>query len=236
MADTLPRPHRQLAETIGHRFSGDDFLTRALTHSSFANPMSGDRPANFERLEFVGDRVLGLVIAELLYQTFPGSDEGGLATRYNMLVRKETCARVAAKIELGSYIQMSAGEAEAGGRHKKAILGNACESLIAAIYMDAGLEAARSFIHRYWSEFVDQVANPPQDAKTALQEWAQAQGLAPPSYDVENKEGPDHAPSFTIRVSVDGFEPEIAAGGSKRLAEQSAATQLLKREGVWQDG
>lgn len=235
MAEKLPRPHDQLAETIGHRFSGEDFLQRALTHSSFADPKSIDRPKNFERLEFVGDRVLGLVVAELLYETFPGSDEGGLATRYNMLVRKETCARVAARIELGKYIQMSAGEAEAGGRHKKAILGNACEALIAAIYMDAGLEAARAFIHRFWNEHVAQVANPPQDAKTALQEWAQGKGLQPPTYGVENKEGPDHAPCFTIRVSVEGFEPETADGGSKRLAEQSAATQLLMREGVWRD-
>ena len=235
MADKLPRPHHQLAETIGHRFSGEEFLNRALTHSSFVDSKSPERPQNFERLEFVGDRVLGLVIAELLYKAFPGSDEGGLATRYNMLVRKDTCARVAAKIELGNYIQMSAGEAEAGGRHKKAILGNACESLIAAIYMDGGLEAARSFIHRFWGDYVEEVANPPQDAKTALQEWAQAKGLAPPTYSVENKEGPDHAPRFTIRVSVEGYDPETAAGGSKRLAEQSAATQVLLREGVWHD-
>ncbi len=235
MAAKLPRPHDELADAIGHRFASDTFLKRALTHSSFVDPKTSNRPQNFERLEFVGDRVLGLVIAELLYETFPGSDEGGLATRYNMLVRKETCARVAGDIALGSYLLLSAGEAEAGGRHKKAILGNACESLIAAIYMDGGLEAARTFIVKHWASYLEQVANPPQDAKTALQEWAQSKGLPPPCYNVENKEGPDHAPRFTIRVSVEGFDPEQADGGSKRSAEQTAATQVLVREGVWQN-
>ena len=235
MADKLPRQLNELAETIGYEFASDSFLKRALTHSSFVDPQTSDRPQSFERLEFLGDRVLGLVIAEMLYERFPGSDEGGLATRYNLLVRKDTCAQIANDIELGAYLRMSSGEAEAGGRHKKAILGNACESLIAAIYMDSGLEAARAFIQRYWAKYLDQVAHPPQDAKTALQEWAQAMGLPPPRYRVEDKQGPDHAPRFTISVEVEGFETEQAEGGSKRLAEQSAAKQVLLREGVWQD-
>jgi len=230
-----PKPQRQLAEIIGYRFDNEGYFSRALVHSSYIDPSAGMRPKNFERLEFVGDRVLGLVIAELLFAKFPDSDEGGLASRFNMLVRKETCAHVAREIDLGAYLLMSNGEADAGGRSKKAILGNACEALIAAIYMDGGLPAARTFIEKYWLKLLDQVERPPQDAKTALQEWAQSKGLAPPFYQLDRRDGPDHEPLFSISVSVTGYAPETGEGGSKRLAEQAAATALLLRESVWQD-
>lgn len=235
MSKRSPKPQRELAETIGYRFDDESYLSRALVHSSYINPSGGVRPKNFERLEFVGDRVLGLVIAELLYEKFPDSDEGGLASRYNMLVRKEACAQVAREFDLGAYLMMSNGEADAGGRSKKAILGNACEALIAAIYLDGGLPAARVFIGKHWLKLLEQVAQPPQDAKTALQEWAQGRGLETPQYVLEQRDGPDHAPVFVISVTVQGYASASGQGSSKRYAEQAAARVLLVREGIWQD-
>lgn len=208
---------------------------RALTHSSYGATQGQGKPRNFERLEFLGDRVLGLVIADLLFAHFPETDEGGLAKRLNALVRKETCALVAEKIDLGAYLLMSPGEAGAGGRSKMAILGNACEALIGAVYLDGGLDAARRFIETNWLELIDEVRSAPQDAKTTLQEWAQARGLEPPTYEVKRREGPDHAPTFTITVTLKDKGPADGVGSSKRSAEQAAAETMLRREGVWDD-
>lgn len=229
------RPHAKLAEAIGHHFSNDALLKRALTHPSHVTGDPSGPSRSFERLEFLGDRVLGLIVAELLFEAFPESAEGGLAARLNLMVRKESCASVAGEIDLGAYIVMSPGEADAGGRHKKAILANACEALIAAIYVDGGLEAARRFIERYWKPYLGQLETPPQDAKTALQEWAQSLGRPPPSYHIESKEGPVHEPLFTISVAVEEHGEEHGEGRSKRLAEQAAAARMLVRQGVWQD-
>ena len=235
MAGSAAKPPDELAASIGHRFSSDEYLLRALTHSSYGPNHSRAKPRNFERLEFLGDRVLGLVIAELLYDRFPETDEGGLAKRLNALVRKETCAHVAENIDLGAYLLMSPGEVEAGGRAKMAILGNACEALIGALYLDGGLEAARGFVESNWVKLIDDVENAPQDAKTALQEWAQARGIEPPTYKVKRREGPDHAPVFTMTVTLKDKDPADGVGTSKRHAEQAAAEAILRREGVWRN-
>ena len=235
MPGTAPDPLTELAGLIGHGFDDDTLLVRALTHPSFDGEADPKDAAAFERLEFLGDRVLGLVISELLFREYPDSDEGGLAVRFNLLVRKETCARVAESIPLGGYLRMSAGEAAAGGRRKKAILGNACEALIAAIYLDGGLEAARTFIETRWQPFLATVRDAPKDAKTELQEWAQSKGLAAPEYQLVEREGPDHAPTFTIAVGVEGVTTAKGEGPSKRAAQQAAARQMLLREGIWQD-
>ena len=235
MADAAAKPPDQLAASIGHSFSSDEHLSRALTHSSYGPNHGRSKPRNFERLEFLGDRVLGLVIAELLFERFPETDEGGLAKRLNALVRKETCAHVAEKIDLGAYLLMSPGEVEAGGRAKMAILGNACEALIGALYLDGGLEVARRFVETNWVKLIDDVENAPQDAKTALQEWAQARGIEPPTYKVKRREGPDHAPVFTMTVALKDKDPADGSGTSKRHAEQAAAETMLRRLGVWQN-
>jgi ribonuclease-3 len=227
-----PQPHSKLAAAIGYEFASEDILVRALTHASFDAQRDGELPTNYERLEFLGDRVLGLVIAHVLYERFPESEEGGLATRYNALVRKETCARVAEEIELGRYLRLSSGEVSAGGRRKMAILGNACEALIAAVYLDGGFDAARTFIERYWLALLDDVREPPKDAKTALQEWAQGRGLAAPSYRVVDRTGPDHAPRFTMAVTIADMSDALGEGSSKRAAQQDAAERFLAREGI----
>jgi ribonuclease-3 len=220
-----------LCERIGYRFSDHTYLERALTHSSFAD---GDARKSFdnERLEFLGDRVLGVVVAELLFNEFPTSSEGQLAPRFNALVRKEACADVARELDLGTFMRMSAGEDQAGGRGKDAILGDCCEALIAAIYLDGGFEAARRFVRAFWTPRLSLVEELPRDAKTILQEWLQGRGLRPPRYLLVDRTGPDHAPEFTIAIEIDGLAPVQAKAGSKRAAEQLAAEMLLTREGI----
>jgi ribonuclease-3 len=222
-----------LCERIGYRFSDHTYLERALTHSSFAD---GDARKSFdnERLEFLGDRVLGVVVAELLFNEFPTSSEGQLAPRFNALVRKEACADVARELDLGTYMRMSAGEDQAGGRGKDAILGDCCEALIAAIYLDGGFDAARRFVRRFWTPRLSLVEHPPRDAKTIVQEWLQGRGLRPPRYVLVERTGPDHAPEFTIAIEIEGLAPVQAKAGSKRAAEQLAAEILLLREGIVQ--
>jgi ribonuclease-3 len=165
----------------------------------------------------------------MLLERFPREDEGAIARRQTALVRRETLARVAEEIGLGEHIVMTRGEEETGGRTNPTLLADCCEAVIAAIYRDGGLEAARGFVHRYWRELVEEMAQPPLDAKTALQEWAQGRGLALPKYRETGREGPDHAPRFTVEAALDGFEPARAEGASKRAAEQAAAQALLDR-------
>ncbi len=176
--------------------------------------------------------MLGLVIAEILIGRFPQSTEGELAPRFNALVRKETCAEVARQIDLGKALIMSRGESQAGGRDKDAILGDACEALIAAIYSDGGLSAAEAFIKRYWTPRLDAVEVPPRDPKTMLQEALQSRGIAPPEYTLRERCGPDHAPVFTIALVVNGEDRSHGTAGSKRAAEQNAAEEYLRQEGL----
>jgi len=221
------RALEDLAERLGHRFADETLLIRALTHGSYRAGAKKSATRDNERLEFLGDRVLGLVIAEMLFQKFPDSEEGGLAKRLNALVRKETCAEVARDIDLGAFMRLGHGEAKAGGRRKLALLGNACEAVIAALYLDGGFDAAHKFIERYWAARVDGLGKAPSDPKTALQEWCQARGLATPDYVVKEQSGPDHAPRFEVVVEVEGHERVAGIGSSKRAAETAAARALL---------
>lgn len=234
MSRVKAKSFETLTERLGHAFSNPELLRRALTHSSARNrkPSSHD----YEQLEFLGDRVLGLVISEMLIESFPDAREGDLARRFNRLVRKETCAEVAEEIQLGDFVIMSASEAESGGRGKQTILGDACEAVLGAVFRDAGYDAARTVIRRFWSPRLYDNTVPLRDAKSALQEWAQGRGLALPIYSETARKGPDHAPRFTTSVEVEGLEPATGEGASKRAAEQSAAAAILVRQGVWKHG
>ena len=214
-----------LEKKLSYKFKDMDLIARALTH-----PSAG--PDNYQRLEFLGDRVLALTVADWLMRLFPEADEGELAIRFNALVRKEACAEVAARIDLGAHITMGPGEEKAGGRRKTAILADGCEALIAALYLDGGMASATQFIEREWSQLVDKHAEIPQDAKTALQEWAHAQGLQAPTYRQTGRSGPDHAPEFTVEVMVGDAKPLTGKGNSKRQAEQAAAQAALESANV----
>ena len=213
------------AARLGHSFRRPELLVRALTHPSIATPA---RPDN-QRLEFLGDRVLGLVMAEALLLADKGASEGQLAPRFNALVRKETCAEVAREIGLGEVLRLGRSEMLSGGRRKEALLADALEAVIAAVYRDAGFEPARAMVLRLWGDRVGRVKPDARDAKTALQEWAQARGLPPPSYDELAREGPPHQPVFTIAVRLENGATEQATAGSKREAQQTAAAALLAR-------
>ena len=223
---------KDLSARIGHDFADPALLKLALTHSS---ARAGARPNDDnERLEFLGDRVLGLAIAELLANSFPKAREGELARWFNHLVRAETCAEIAQEWELGTFILMSGGEAGSGGRGKKTILANACEAVLGAIFADGDYDAARAVIHRFWKAQLDRLELAAPDAKSLLQEWAQGRRLPLPRYLEITREGPDHAPRFTAEVQIDGVAPERGTGANKRAAEQAAALAMLLREGVWQ--
>lgn len=210
---------------IGHSFSDPELIVRAVTHSSVSSATRADN----QRLEFLGDRVLGLVMAQALLEDDKTAPEGTLAPRYNALVRKETCADVARDIELGAVLKLGRSEMMSGGRRKLALLGDAMEAVIAAVYLDSGFEAAQAMILRLWGPRIKAVEEDARDAKTALQEWAQARGETPPRYVETSRSGPDHAPVFTITVELAGGHTETATAGSKRQAEQAAAKALLTR-------
>lgn len=217
-----------LAERLGHRFARPELLVRALTHPSAAK-QRGARDDSYERLEFLGDRVLGLIVADLLLARFPGEAEGALAVRHAELVRRETLAEVAGELGLERHLRLAKGEEAAGERQNPALLANACEAVIGALYLDGGLGVARGLIESFWTARLESMSEPPQDPKTGLQEWAQKRGLALPHYREVGREGPAHEPHFTIEASVAGHEPARGEGRSKRLAEQAAAERLLAR-------
>ncbi|MEZ5829202.1 MAG: ribonuclease III [Hyphomicrobiales bacterium] len=221
----------ELSRRLGHDFKKLALLKLALTHAS-ARANSKPNEDN-ERLEFLGDRVLGLAMAELLTERFPDAYEGELARWFNHLVRAETCAAVAETWQLGKFILMSGGEAGSGGRRKKTILANTCEAVLGAIFADAGYETASRVVTRFWEPHFDELELAAPDAKSVLQEWAQGQQLPLPRYVEISREGPDHAPRFTTEVQVEGISPERGQGANKRQAEQAAALAMLLREGVW---
>lgn len=208
---------------IGHEFKEVGLLVEALTHASLS---SSTRPDN-QRLEFLGDRVLGLVIAEALLNTDKNASEGVLAPRFNSLVRKETCADVAIDIGLGEVLKLGRSEMLSGGRRKQALLGDAMEAVIAAVFLDADFDTARAMILRLWGTRISMAENDARDSKTILQEWAQARGQNPPTYVELRRSGPDHAPVFEICVKLDSGETAMANASSKRQAQQAAATELL---------
>lgn len=209
---------------LGYSFERPDLLRRAVTHSSMSGPGREDN----QRLEFLGDRVLGLVMAEALLEDDRKASEGTLAPRFNALVRKEACADVARDIELGAALKLGRSEQMSGGRRKMALLGDAMEAVIAAVYLDGGFDAARALVLRLWGRRIDAVEDDAKDAKTALQEWAQARGLQPPQYIQTARSGPDHAPVFTIQARLSSGQTAEATAGNKRQAEQAAAKALLE--------
>jgi ribonuclease-3 len=216
---------KQLGGRLGIELAASSRLEEALTHASASSTM---RPPN-ERLEFLGDRVLGLVIADALIARFPKAAEGELAPRLNQLVRKETCAQMATELGLGDMMRLGRSEHVTGGRRKNAVLGDGMEALIAAIYLDNGIEDARAAVLALWGPLVDDTGPAPQDAKTALQEWAQARGAPPPVYDVLERAGPDHAPVFTVIARMQDGACAEGCAPSKRAAQQAAAGALLAR-------
>jgi ribonuclease-3 len=223
---------QQLFERLRFAFKDRSLVELALTHAS-ARPSLKPNEDN-ERLEFLGDRVLGLAVAELLTESLPQASEGELARRYNQLVRAETCAEIALRWELGTLILMSGGEADSGGRGKKTILANACEAVLGAIFIEGGYQAARDVVYRFWAAELSGLDAAVPDAKSILQEWAQGRRLSLPRYIEVAREGPDHKPRFTSEVQIDGVAPERGHGDNKRAAEQAAALAMLLREGVWQ--
>ena len=214
----------RLQQRLGYQFRSAGLLRQALTHSSATAANS----RNNERLEFLGDRVLAFLIADLLLQHYPDADEGDLALRLNALVRRETCAAVALEIELGACLILAPAEAASGGQNKPVILGDACEAVIGSLYLDGGMEAARTFVEACWTPRMVGLATAPSDAKSALQEWSQARKLGTPVYSVIRREGPDHAPVFVIEVQLPGHAPLCGTGASKREAERAAALAMLR--------
>ncbi|MGQ0532429.1 MAG: ribonuclease III [Caulobacteraceae bacterium] len=219
----------ELEQRIGYVFQDRALLREALTHASVHEGQKKRR--DYDRLEFLGDRVLGLCVAERLLAEHQGEQEGELAPRYNALVNRHACARAARAAELGVALVLSPAEEASGGRSKEAILGDICESVIAALYLDGGLETARGFITRFWGDAFDDVKNAPRDAKTALQEWAAAKRKLLRYVDVDQS-GPEHAPHFIIEAQVEGFEPVRGEGASKRSAQRAAAAAFLKQRGA----
>lgn len=220
-----------LQSIIAYQFKDISLLERALSHASLT--MEG-AVRSLERLEFLGDRVLGLLTAEELWRRYPDMDEGGLAPRLNALVRKESCAEAAQFFQLPDFIRLSKSEEQAGGRDKIGILGDVCEALLGAVYIDGGLEAARMLYDAFWIPNFERLIRKYRDAKTELQEWAQSHGLDVPSYKELKREGPSHAPIFTIKVKVQGYDSAQAKGPSKREAQMEAAERFLVREGIWE--
>ncbi len=219
-----------IEQIIGHDFKNARLLEEALTHPSRAE-VRGNLPFNYQRLEFLGDAVLGLVVAELLFTLYPDENEGSLAKRHAALVRSESLADVARRLGLGPHIRMNAGGQESG-RDLSSNLEDVCEALIGALYLDGGFDAARRFVRAHWEPLARAVSAPPKDAKTTLQEWAQGRGVSLPEYRVLNTSGPAHAPEFTVAVCVEGVEPTEAKALSKRQAEQLAAKALLDKLAV----
>lgn len=219
-----------LEGTIGYRFKDGDLLVRALTHISAL--AGGSRAGSYQRLEFLGDHVLGLVISEMLFRAFPKGDEGELSRRLADLVRRESCADVARAINLGEALRLGTSESNAGGRARTAILADVCEALVGAVFLDGGYGEAAALVERLWGERMRAPTRPLRDPKTMLQEWAQARGLPTPAYREVERTGPHHNPEFRIAVSLPEREPAEGRGRSKRMAEQAAAAAMLQREGV----
>jgi ribonuclease-3 len=218
-----------LSAVLGHGFARSELLVQALTHPSIQQGRRPKSSAPYERLEFLGDRVLGLVVAEMLFNRYPDEAEGALARRHAALVRRETLARVADQIGLGRHLALARSEEEAGGRSNPGILADACEAVIGALYADAGFDAAATFVRSRWQPLMEEALAPPKDAKTALQEWAQGRGLPLPAYRMLGQEGAAHEPIFLMEVAVDGVGSTIGRGPSKRVAEQAAAGALLEQ-------
>ena len=219
-----------LEASIGYRFARRDLAVAALTHVSSVTG-GNVRAASYQRLEFLGDRVLGLAVSAMLYAEFPQAAEGELSRRLADLVRRESCAEVALAWQVGPHVRLGPGEVQAGGRGRQAILADVCEAIIGAVFIDAGFQAASDLVRRAWQHRMLAPRRALQDPKTALQEWAQARGKPTPVYSETERSGPAHAPRFTVTVTVEGLDSADGFGTSKRLAEQAAAETFMRREG-----
>ena len=222
-----------LEERIGYHFADKTLLERAVTHISAAS--GGARVNSYQRLEFLGDHVLGLVISDMLFRAFPRANEGELSRRLADLVRKETCAEVARAIDIGPALSLGSSESQAGGRLRATILADACEALIGAVFIDGGYPAAEAFVARFWKERMLKPIRPLRDPKTMLQEWAQARGLPTPAYRELARTGPHHNPKFRVAVELPDRPPAEGLGSSKRAAEQAAAAEMLAAVGIAAD-
>ena len=228
MARRKAEPH-DLEERLGYAFRDRDLVVRALTHVSAPKAAEG----SYQRLEFLGDRVLGLAIAEMLYAAYPEAPEGELSRRLSELVRRETCAEVALSWDVGPHLRLGTGEVQSGGRRNQAILADVCEAVIGAVFLDGGYPAAKALVERAFGDLLFAPRRNLRDPKSALQEWAQGKGWPTPTYAVVERIGPDHAPQFRVIAKVKGTDSGLGLGASKRAAEQEAARNLLVREGVW---
>ena len=224
-----------LEQRIGYEFADKALLERALTHISALSGGAQNRADSYQRLEFLGDHVLGLVISDMLYRAFPKANEGELSRRLADLVRKETCAEVARAMDLGPALKLGNSESHAGGRLRATILADACEALVGAVFIDGGYQAADELIARFWKERMLKPLRPLRDPKTMLQEWAQARGLPTPAYRELARTGPHHDPEFRVAVVLPDRPPAEGLGSSKRAAEQAAAAAMLTRVGVSAD-
>ena len=214
----------ELCEALSYEFSRPELLELALTHASAASSAAD----SYERLEFLGDRVLGLAVADLLMVRFPDEKEGALARRLAGLVDRHSLAEIAIGLDLGAYVRLSPGESASGIRENRTVLSDVMEAVIGAIYRDGGLSAVEPIVTRLWTALIERDEHPPVDAKTALQELVQGKGAALPRYETIDRSGPDHRPSFTVEVVVDGHRPVRGEGTSKRAAERDAAERLLR--------
>jgi ribonuclease-3 len=220
-----------IEERIRHKFADPNLLVTAMTHVSALKP-SRKRGESYQRLEFLGDHVLGLIVSDMLYRSFPSADEGELSKRLADLVRKESCADVAKSLGLADDIKLGAVGAGAGARLRKSVLGDICEAVIGAVFLDGGYVAAKEFVERNWMERMKKPRQPLRDPKTVLQEWAQGKGLPTPVYREVERTGPHHDPQFRVAVDLPGLAPAEGVGGSKRAAEKVAASVMIEREGV----
>jgi ribonuclease III len=220
-----------LEARIGHKFADPLLLATAFTHVSALKP-ARSRGESYQRLEFLGDHVLGLIVSDMLYRAFPNADEGELSKRLADLVRKESCADVAKSLGLVDDIKLGQVGASASARLRKSVLGDICEALIGAIFLDGGYQAAAQFVERNWLERMRKPRRPLRDPKTVLQEWAQSKGMPTPVYREVERTGPHHDPQFRVAVELPGLAPAEGLGGSKRAAEKVAASVMIEREGV----
>ena len=234
MSRSKAKDRTALEDRIGYEFADKSLIERALTHIS---ALSGahKRGDSYQRLEFLGDHVLGLVVSDMLYREFQRADEGELSRRLADLVRKETCAEVGREMDIGPALRLGSSESSAGGRLRVTILADACEALIGAVFLDGGYSAAEEFVVRFWKERMLKPLRPLRDAKTMLQEWAQARGLPTPAYQELARTGPHHKPKFSVAVTLPDRPPAEGLGSSKRAAEQAAAAEMLTQVGVAAD-
>jgi ribonuclease-3 len=222
-----------LERRTNYHFKNRSLLATALTHASAMGDARVATGETYQRLEFLGDRVLGLIVAAMLLEAFPDATEGELSSRLADLVRKETCAEVAMALDIGSAVVFGGNRAQQRALLTVNVLGDVCEALIAAIFLDGGFEAAGAFVQVQWRDRMLGAPVGSRNAKSALQEWAQAAGHGTPTYEIAGRSGPDHAPTFVITVRIGGLPPGRGEGRNRREAEQAAATAVLVREGIW---